>query len=158
MSRRRDRPALEVFALEPGAAQVVVRAPDGRWTVSVDGRDTAVQVTRRRRRGGHRRRWQPATSYEARLDGRPVATFRTLAEPPGAYLGRFATISDLHVGETGFGHAPRLRLSRNAATAHPVVCLRAALAELQDWGAEGLVVKGDVTHDSRAQRVRAGRR
>jgi len=148
--RRRDRPTLEVFALEPGAVQVIVRAPDDRWTVSIDGDDTAVQVT-----AGVGAAvvegLQPATSYEARLDGRPGATFRTLAEPPGAYLGRFATISDLHVGETGFGVAPRVRMSRNPATAHPVVCLRAALAELQDWGAEGLVVKGDISHDSRTQ-------
>jgi len=92
---------------------------------------------------------EPDTAYEVRVDGRPATRLRTLAEPPGAYLGRFATVSDLHVGEIGFGYAPRFHLTRNPATAHPVICLRAALAELTAWGAEGLVVKGDVSHDSR---------
>jgi 3',5'-cyclic AMP phosphodiesterase CpdA len=149
VSRWPGRPAVEVFALEPRAAQLVVRAADDHpRVVTVDGRDGVVETA-----GGVGAvvidGLEPDTSYEARLDGRPAATLRTLAEPPGAYLGRFATVSDLHLGETGFGHLPRLHLSRNAATAHPVVCLHAALAELQLWGAEGLVVKGDVSHDSR---------
>ena len=84
------------------------------------------------------------------IDGRPATRLRTLPTPPGRFLGRFATVSDLHIGETGFGRAPRLYLSADAVRAHPVVCLRAALSELAAWGAEGLVVKGDLTHDSRA--------
>ena len=91
----------------------------------------------------------PDTSYEPRLDGRPAGAVSTLPEPPGRYLGRFATVSDLHIGETGFGRGPRLQLSSDPATAHPVVCLAAALTELRAWGAEGLIVKGDVAHDSR---------
>ena len=92
----------------------------------------------------------PATGYDLTLDGRAAGRLRTLPEPPGRYLGRFATVSDLHLGETGFGRAPRLRLSADPATAHPVLCLGAALGELRAWGAEGLIVKGDVSHDSRA--------
>jgi hypothetical protein len=148
VKRGAGRPQPQVFALEPRAAQVVVRGPDGQWAVSVGGHDTAVDVT-----GGVGAAviegLEPDTAYEVRVDGRPATRLRTLAEPPGAYLGRFATVSDLHVGEIGFGHAPRFHLTRNPATAHPVVCLRAALAELTAWGAEGLVVKGDVSHDSR---------
>jgi predicted phosphodiesterase len=59
-------------------------------------------------------------------------------------------VSDLHIGETGFGRAPRLHLSHEPAQSHPVVCMQAALPELQTWGAEGLIVKGDISHDSRA--------
>ena len=147
--RRIPSPSLEVFAVEPGAAQLVVRAPDGDRSVSVDGEESPVLV-----RGGVGtvvlEGLEPDRRYEVRLDGRPATILCTLPEPPGAYLGRFATISDLHVGETGFGHVPRLHMSRDPAQAHPVVCLRAALEDLQAWGAEGLVVKGDVSHDSRA--------
>jgi Icc protein len=144
------RPSLEVFAVEPRAAQLIVRAPDRELAVTVDGRE-ATAVVRDGVAAVVVDGLEPAARYEARLDGRPAGTIRTLPEPPGAYLGRFATISDLHVGETGFGHLPRLRLTGNTSTPHPIVCLRAALADLQDWGAEGLVVKGDVSHDSRAR-------
>jgi hypothetical protein len=144
-------PSVEVFGVEPTAAQLVVRAErSGPHAVALDGRDIAVEVS-------HGigavvvEDLQPDTSYSLALDGRTAGQLRTLGQPPGRYLGRFATVSDVHVGETGFGHLPRLRLSSDFATAHPVICLRAAVRELQAWGAEALVVKGDLTHDCRAR-------
>ena len=149
MRRRGGQPDLEIFALEPTAAQLIVRSPrSGEHTVAVDGQEATVSLE-----GGVGAAvltgLQPATSYRPTLDGQPMGRMWTLPEPPGQYLGRFATVSDLHLGETGFGHAPRFHLSTDPATAHPVVCLRAALHELRSWGAEGLIVKGDVAHDSR---------
>jgi len=149
VTRCRGEPSLEVFALEPTAVQVIVRSPrDGQHTVTVDGRASTVRVE-----GGVGAAvvadLTPDTSYQPTLDRQPADEVRTLPEPPGRYLGRFATVSDLHLGETGFGRGPRLHLSGDPATAHPVVCLAAALAELRAWGAEGLIVKGDVAHDSR---------
>jgi hypothetical protein len=143
--------SVEVFAVEPTAAQLVVRAErNGPHVVTVDGRELAVEV-RDGIGGAVVDDLKPDTAYALALDGGAAGRVRTLAEPPGRYLGRFATVSDVHVGETGFGHLPRLRLSSDFATAHPVICLRAALRELQMWGAEGLVVKGDLTHDCRAR-------
>jgi 3',5'-cyclic-AMP phosphodiesterase len=148
VSRRAPAPTVEVFAVEPTAAQLIVRSPDdGAHTVCLAGQERVVPT-----HGGVGAvvfdGLAPETAHPVQLDGRPAGALRTLAAPPGRYLGRFATVSDLHVGETGLGHAPRLHLSADPARAHPVVCLRAALAELTAWGAEALVVKGDVTHRS----------
>ncbi len=60
-----------------------------------------------------------------------------------------ATIGDLHVGETSFGFFPRTASSPDPAASHPMVCTRAALYELRAWGAELVVVKGDISHANR---------
>jgi predicted phosphodiesterase len=140
---------VEVFAVEPTAGQLLVRSRNGAERVHIG--DTEVSVELSDGIGAVvADGLTPATTYALRMDGRVAGELRTLPEPPGRYLGRFATVSDLHVGETGFGHAPRLRSSSDPAAAHPVFCLSAAVAELEAWGAEGLIVKGDVSHDSRA--------
>jgi predicted phosphodiesterase len=149
MTSRSTGTSVELFALEPTAAQLVVRTTAPVARVSVGGEERRVRTSK----GigavvvdG----LEPATSHSIRVDGEEAGELRTLAEPPGPYLGRFATVSDLHVGETGFGRAPRLHLSDEPEASHPVICLRAALAEIQAWGAEALYVKGDISHDSRA--------
>ena len=79
-----------------------------------------------------------------------VRTARTLAPPPGPELARIATISDLHFGERRFGRWPRIRPGaewRDAAEPYPVVCTRAALREALAWGAQLIVVKGDLTDE-----------
>jgi hypothetical protein len=70
---------------------------------------------------------------------------RTLTPPAGELLARFATVSDIHLGERSFGllgaivedPAPIVPVSIRAA--------HAAIDELQRWGAELLVIKGDLT-------------
>lgn len=58
-----------------------------------------------------------------------------------------ATISDLHVGERAFGHLPRLHMSaREDGLFHPQLCLRAAIDEINAWGPDLTVVKGDLAH------------
>ena len=149
VSRRRPAgPTVEIFALEPTAAQLIVRSHQDEHTVTADGREVTVRIARPRGSRGPRRAGagDVLRPHPRRAAGRAAAH---AAGATGRYLGRFATVSDLHLGETGFGRAPRLRLSADPATAHPVVCLRAALGELRAWGAEGLIVKGDVSHDSR---------
>jgi 3',5'-cyclic AMP phosphodiesterase CpdA len=143
--------SVEVFAVEPTAAQLIVRSPtdgphelavgDGTWTAEVHDGITAVEVDD----------LEPYAMYALSLDGQPAGEFRTLPPPPGRYLGRFATVSDLHIGETGFGHVPRFTSDTDYTHAHPVVALRAAVRELAAWGSQGLVVKGDLTHDCRAK-------
>jgi 3',5'-cyclic AMP phosphodiesterase CpdA len=92
---------------------------------------------------------EPGTTVEITVDGDAVARATTLTPPPGRLLSRIATISDLHVGETSFGRLPRSTSSADPAAAHPMVCTRAALYELREWGAELLVVKGDIAHANR---------
>jgi hypothetical protein len=73
----------------------------------------------------------------------------TLAPPPGAELFRFATISDLHIGSTTFGFRSRMVEHPVPAVGHPERAALAALADLAAWGAELVVVKGDLTNRGR---------
>ncbi|MBW3555847.1 MAG: metallophosphoesterase family protein [Actinobacteria bacterium] len=97
----------------------------------------------------------PDTDHELVLEvgggRRAVGAFRTLAPPPGRLLCRFATISDLHIGERGFGLLPRVRElpARPPEEGYAVRCARAAIAEATAWGAQALVVKGDLTFSGR---------
>lgn len=83
----------------------------------------------------------------AGVDARPV---RTLVPPPGRELSRIATISDLHFGERRFGRWPRIKPGagwRDAPEPYPIVCAKAALREAVAWGAQLIVVKGDLTDE-----------
>lgn len=80
---------------------------------------------------------------------------RTLAPPPGPRRSRVATISDIHMGERAFGHLPRIRDRDEAGEPAGTLCARAALAEAVAWGAELVVVKGDLTLDCRPAELEA---
>src|SRR5262249_49193161 len=95
--------SVEVFAVEPTAAQLIVRsADDGAHELAVGDRSWAADV-----RDGvtavELDDLEPYAMYPLVLDGQPAGQFRTLPPPPGRYLGRFATVSDVHIGETAFG-------------------------------------------------------
>ena len=74
--------------------------------------------------------------------------FRTLAPPAGELRFKFATINDVHIGATGFGAFFRMT-ERDVDEPHPVRCARAAIAEALAWGAQLLIVKGDITEHGR---------
>ncbi len=99
----------------------------------------------------------PATTYEvvARARGVPpflACRFTTLRPPPGRLLARFATVSDVHIGEKHFGITGRIHdLGRPA---YPVRALQAALDEAAAWGAGTVVVKGDLTRQATPAEVR----
>lgn len=79
-----------------------------------------------------------------------VVGFRTLASPPGDVLCRFATVNDLHLGEGRFGLMRTMRYRSEASgDGYPTVCARAAVEEALAWGAEALLVKGDLTYKGR---------
>lgn len=149
---------LQVMGVEPDTAQLVFsRLPQGAAELRIDGR---------------RLRWEhpggpgsvvvdglaPATSYHAELRGRAgsgaAVTVRTDARPRGAELFRFATVSDLHLGrgEKPYRGPAATPLSHEAGAGVPDLlaedratrCARAALAEAVDWGAQLIVVKGDL--------------
>ena len=93
----------------------------------------------------------PATTYTATFGSgrRTYASieFTTLASPPGEELFRFATVGDLHLGRSHFGMRHTI-VETDADVLHPVRCAEAAVAELTEWGAERLVVKGDLVEAS----------
>jgi len=90
------------------------------------------------------------TEVEVLLDGRTAGrvAVTTLAPPPGRELARFATLNDLHLGTRRFGRFPEFVEDVPHARAHPVRCARAAVDDAIAWGAQRLVVKGDIVHAS----------
>jgi 3',5'-cyclic-AMP phosphodiesterase len=108
----------------------------------------------------------PATTYDVVASATGVPAFlagrvRTVASPGGRLLCKFATVSDVHIGEKNFGVLARIHdpaEGRPDVEAYPVRSLRAAMEEAAAWGAELLVVKGDLTRKTAPAEVRdAGR-
>ena len=151
--------SVSVFAVEDTAAQLTwTGLPVGTVTLSAGDASVVVDVERpdvpgAAMLGG----LSPSTGYDVRLrvggskTSSVVASFRTLAPPPGELLCRFATVSDTHVGERAFGLLPRFREdpTRTGREAYPTRCLRAAVAESVAWGASAIVAKGDLTWSGR---------
>jgi 3',5'-cyclic-AMP phosphodiesterase len=152
MWHRRAASRLEVFAVEDRAVQVCwgtlgpgvhrLSAGAAETKVDADGGPGAVVLDG----------LEPDTTYELVVQdvhGGAVGRlpFRTLAPPPGNELCRIATISDLHIGSTGFGALPVIR-ETGADEPHALRCARAAIREALAWGAQLLVVKGDLADQS----------
>jgi hypothetical protein len=169
---------LDVAATEPDAAQLVwSHLPEGRHELRIGGRRIVLDgaggpgglvvddLT-------------PDTEYRAELrDAAGIVGqrgFRTPAGPRGPRLFRVATISDLHLGRDTH-HATRNALGatvahhgeRGSTRSHgtgavatdeldPIQdrafrCARAAVDEAIAWGAELIVVKGDVCEETSEQ-------
>ncbi len=142
-------PAVEVVAVEDTAVQLAWRRlPDG--TVRLRAGDVTVTVEGGRAPGpgiAWLEGLRPATPVDVavRVGRGPERTFArvaTLAPPPGAQLCRVATLSDIHVGSDHFGKLPVIRDPHGD---HAARCVRAALDDIAAWGADLLVVKGDLT-------------
>ena len=143
-----------VFAVEDTTAQVcwsglpegtVVEAGDAVAVVPAGGRPGAAPLEG----------LPPATTLDLTLEGpngrrRLAGRFTTLAPPPGQQLCRFATVNDIHIGERHFGLLRTMRHRTPEGEGYPLVCARAAVQEAVEWGAELLLVKGDITWSGRA--------
>ena len=88
---------------------------------------------------------QPDTEYSVEFtSGSDTSTlpFRTMPDA-GPVRSKFATISDIHLGLDGFGVGKRIKSGTNPP--HPLPCAIAAVEAAQEWGAEVLLIKGDLT-------------
>jgi 3',5'-cyclic-AMP phosphodiesterase len=127
-----------------GPGPVVVRAGDTAVCVDTDGGPGAVTL------GG----LAPGTDHVVEvggggLPGSPLRLrARTLTPPPGALLHRIATVNDVHLGSVATGYLHTIVELPEPAEPHPTRCARAALAEARAWGADELVVKGDLVEQS----------
>jgi len=92
----------------------------------------------------------PASKLELVVEGVATRRFETLAPPPGNLRFKFATINDVHIGADGFGAFIEMK-EHDVEELHPVRCARAAIAEALEWGAQLLIVKGDITQYGKAE-------
>jgi predicted phosphodiesterase len=96
----------------------------------------------------------PSTTVRLRAAGARSRTITTLAPPPGARVSRFAAINDVHLGSRQFGTF-RPIWNDDIGDPAPLRCLRAALDEALEWGADALLVKGDLTQRGRTHEWKA---
>lgn len=125
------------------------RLPPGRVVVRVG--DVAVEVDSDGGPGAAVLDGLPAaSSLELVVEGVATLPFETLRPPPGHLRFKLATINDLHIGQDGFGAFFEMK-ERGVDELHPVRCARAAVAEALDWGAQLLIVKGDITEHGKSE-------
>jgi len=88
---------------------------------------------------------EPATAYE-----HEGISFTTLPRPAGRLRCRFATVNDVHFGETEAGHitgtdlGPVLR-AEPGIVPYPLLMNEAAVGEIEACAPAGVFVKGDLT-------------
>ncbi len=92
-------------------------------------------------------------------DRRPTeAAFRTPPALPGPELCRFATVSDLHLGEHRFGYFGTMHEHGDHDEPYSVRATSAALQAALAWGADAIVFKGDLTASGRPDQWKLVRR
>jgi len=143
----------EVFAVEDTSVQLTWRGgPGGRASITVDGIEAQVDTEPgpgAATIGGLR----AGAEHQAtvRCGGAPEVTlaFRTLDPPAGPVRSRVATISDLHLGQKSFGHRNKIVEQPRPTVNAGIRCARSALHAAAAWGADLIVVKGDLTNNGR---------
>lgn len=149
----RPRPPvrLEVFGVGPDWAQLTwSRLGPGPVTFRAGGREMTVTAD-----GGPGAAVIGELVSDCRVEieavgswGRTTLTTHTLPRPDGALLGRIATVSDSHIGSASTGYLHTIIEKPAPAVPHPERCLRAAVLEAESWGADELLVKGDLVDRS----------
>ncbi len=139
----------EVFAVDSTSAQIAWRRA-GVGTLSALVADIETPLGDAARSGvGEINGLTPDTSHSVLLfvDGRPAGqlTVRTAPALAGSPILKIATISDLHLGETAFGLTRTMRDRSSGPNGYPLRCTLAAVRESLAWGAQLLVIKGDIT-------------
>jgi predicted phosphodiesterase len=133
-----DRAQLTWGRLGPGPVSIVGAGPEVR--LQSDGGPGAVDL--------HGLVAGRAYTADVRVgsDHRTVAElgFRTTTPPPGAEVGRLATISDVHLGRHSFGYLETMRDDRPGGPPTAWRCATAAVDAATEWGATRLVAKGDL--------------
>lgn len=142
---------IEVFAVEPRAAQLLVRADTAAVRANVRNNPVENNLVEAEVNEGvavlELVGLTPATQYSVDLEtaaGTSLgeAEFTTSLDQ-GNGTAKIATISDVHLGLERFGVGRKL--TDPSSTPFALRCARAAIDEAISWGAELLLVKGDLT-------------
>ena len=146
---------LDVFAVEDRSAQVVWSAlPAGTVEVVAEGDRGSRSFSTVTHPGGpgaaELSGLAPDSRHRVRVlvDGTDVVrprAFRTQPTPTGEELFRFATLNDLHLGREEKRDADR---PGGTGALTPFDMAADALTDALSWGAEAVVVKGDVCDES----------
>ena len=138
----------EVFAVEATGAQLCLRPRADGSVLRIAGQridlETTLGVAVVEVTGLH-----PNTNYMAIVEndaGEQTAqvAFRTRSRHVGD-ITKFATISDIHLGTHEFGGQRSINESETTDPPFSLRCARAAISEAMEWGAEALLIKGDLT-------------
>ena len=94
--------------------------------------------------------------YAVVIDGAEHTSITTLNRPAGRLVAKVATVSDLHVGQRRNGRLPRVHVLAETGpvdhhAGHAMACLRAAVAEINAWNPDLVLVKGDIAHTNAAE-------
>lgn len=144
---------LELFSIDGDSAQLLVRSSSP--TVTATHEQTAAAAATC---GGvaaiTMSDLEPDTSYEFTVEtdsGSILGTISGRTRPDaGPVLSRIATISDVHLGLDEFGVGRKL--SEDASVEpYPLRCAQAAIREATDWGADVLLIKGDLTESGKTE-------
>ena len=153
------RPPVGVFSVDDHAVQVQWRGLRP-GTLRVEVADVVRELTVRSSAGVATIEGLPAgrlltlACSGSALPEPVTVTARTLDELPGAELYRIATVSDLHLGTWVFGYRGTILERPTPVQPHPVRCARAALDEACRWGAQRIIVKGDITNSGQVDHWR----
>ena len=87
-------------------------------------------------------------------------TFQTLSRPTGALLCSFATVNDVHFGETECGRIDSnpggpIQRSADGERPYPLIMNEGAVAEIVSINPAVVVVKGDLSVDGRPEEFAA---
>lgn len=138
----------EVFAVDATSVQLCLRPTTNRSWLQIAGRRIELNPTL-----GVAvitvADLHPNTNYVATLEDEHGETsaqlsFRTRRSLAGD-VTKFATISDVHLGTYEFGGHRSINESETTDPPFSLRCARAAIAEAIEWGAEALLIKGDLT-------------
>ncbi len=138
----------EIFAITDTSAQVVVR-PESASTTGVEVRvgERTIAVACESGVGvAEIDGLTPDAPFRLQIIdnfGEVVEELQGKTRPHLSAATKIATISDVHLGASKFG--PSGKISDHKSPPYPLRCGRAAVDEAVAWGAEVLVIKGDLT-------------
>ncbi|MGO9875310.1 MAG: metallophosphoesterase [Acidimicrobiia bacterium] len=144
----------ELFTIGPDEIVVTFRTDDD--TAVTTSADDHEVVTNGRYHSARLTGLEPQTDYRLRVDGAPPTALlpgrvATLARPAGPALATFATVNDVHFGEVECGRlgtpeelGPILRAAPGADP-YPNVMNAGAIAEIEAFDPDAVLVKGDLT-------------